>query len=328
MDFRLFGAVIRRYKRIVIGGTVLAVLLSMLSYGTPGLKGGKPTVTPRGYEIWQGEAELLISQQGFPYGRAVDQYTPGSTTKPSVPIGDENYMANLSSVYAAVANGTTVQHQVAKDAGIPLCPSTRACGTVQAAEVDDISDGVPLPLITVTSSAPTAAAAAKLAGTAASVVETKIIQQQVSAGTPLDQRVQLQTLKNGSPATLEKGHSKSIPILVLFAVVAASIALAFILNNHSEDPVRPTRRRLDDEIAPGPRGGGWMAEPDHGWVGSGAGRKHLLGHRKAGSGTRLANEENAVGAGESSANGRRQLLVDRPQSHLLPSSGFEPESRD
>ena len=66
MDFKLFLAVLKRYKRMVISGVVLAVVLSVLSYGTPGLKGGKPTIIPRGSEVWEGEAELLISQAGIP----------------------------------------------------------------------------------------------------------------------------------------------------------------------------------------------------------------------------------------------------------------------
>ena len=141
MDFKLFGAVVKRYKRMVIAGVVLAVVLSVLSYGTPSLKGGMPTVVPRGAEIWQGEAEILISQAGFPYGRAVTQVTPANGSTPSQPIGDYNYMASLSSVYAALANSTSVQHQAATQAGVTLCPSTQPCGSLQSAEVDDISDG-------------------------------------------------------------------------------------------------------------------------------------------------------------------------------------------
>lgn len=46
MDFTLFFGVVKRYKRVVIPGAVLAVVLAVLSYGTPGLKGGKPTIVP------------------------------------------------------------------------------------------------------------------------------------------------------------------------------------------------------------------------------------------------------------------------------------------
>ena len=58
-----------------------------------------------------------------------------------------------------------------------------------AAEVADLNDRVPLPLITVTASAPTAADAAKLATTTVSVLRSEITQQQAAAGTPVDQRV-------------------------------------------------------------------------------------------------------------------------------------------
>ena len=85
MDFKLFLGVLKRYKRVVISGTVLAVVLSVLSYGTPGLKGGKPTIIPRGAEVWQGEAEVLISQAGFPYGRAVHAGHTREGDKPSPP---------------------------------------------------------------------------------------------------------------------------------------------------------------------------------------------------------------------------------------------------
>jgi hypothetical protein len=337
MDFKLFLAVLKRYKRMVISGVVLAVVLSVLSYGTPSLKGGKPTVVPRGSEVWEGEAELLISQQGFPYGRAVTQVTPGKASAPSQPIGDFNYMASLSSVYAAVANGNSVQHQAAAQAGVTLCPSTRPCASVQAAEVDDISDGVPLPLITVTSSAPTAADAAKLAVSTVSVLRNDITHQQTASGTPADQRVQLQTVKSGSPATLAQGPSKSIPILVLFAVVSASIALAFLRNNHSEDPVRSTRRRLDEGLLPDDGrafagdGNGRMVEPEHGRVHTGSGSMQLLGVRRAVSAPRLAEEESgapqSAAAEEPPAAHRRRAWTDR-QPHFLRGPGFEHEPRD
>lgn len=339
MDFKLFLAVVKRYKRMVTGGVVLAVVLSVLSYGMPGLKGGKPTVIPRGSELWEGQAELLISQGGFPYGRAVTQVTPGKASAPSQPIGDYNYMASLSSVYAALANGNSVQHQAGAQAGVAICPSTKPCGSVEAAEVDDLSDGVPLPLITVTSSAPTAAAAAKLAISTVSVLRGDITQQQNVSGTPADQRVLLQTIKSGSPATLVQGPSKSIPILVLFAVVSASIALAFIRNNHSDDPVRSTRQRLDEGIVPADGrgfagdGNGRIVDPEYGRFHTGSGSMQLPVLRRAGSATRLADEESAApqrAATEEpspSATHRRRAWSES-QPRFLRGPGLEHDTRD
>lgn len=259
MDFALYLSVVKRYKRVVISGAALAVVLSVLSYGMPGLKGGKPTIIPRGSEVWQGNAEVLISQAGFPYGRAVQQVLPGKgTSTPPETIADLGYMSNLSSIYAALANSDYVQHQVARKTGLRMCassataaasPSTASsagtCGAVVAAEVEQQGTGAPLPLITLTSSAPTAGEAVKLATTTIMVLRSEIVQEQNAAGTPVDKRIELQTVNSGAPATLTQGHSKSIPILVLFAVMSASIALAFILNNHSDEPVRSTRHRPD-----------------------------------------------------------------------------------
>jgi hypothetical protein len=351
MDLKLFLGVIKRYKRIVIGGAVLAIVLSVLSYGMPGLKGGKPTIIPRGSETWQGQAELLLSQQGFPYGRAANQVIPGKGTSiPSEPVGDETYMANLSQIYAAVANGTDLQAKVAAQAHVTLCPSpvnaaaapassSTACPTVVAAEVFDPNTGQPLPLITLTASAPTAAEAAKLATASVSVFQTEITRQEVTAGTPVAQRVELQTLKGGAPATLTKGYSKSIPMLVLFAVLSAAIALAFILNNHSDDPIRSTRRRLDEGFVPdGGRvfngmANGHVAEADYGLLHAGNRRSQPAGHRRGEMAGRLVKDENGAApqwaaADDLSATNARRVWSDRNPPHFVGGPGFEPESRD
>ena len=351
MDFKLFLAVVKRYRRVVISGAVLAVVLSMLSYGTPGLKGGMPTIIPRGSELWQGNAVVLISQAGNPYDRAVQQVVPGKgITVPPETIGDLSYMANLSSVYAAMANSDSVQHEVATQAHVPVCSvtttaaapatanATGGCSSVLAAALEQQGTGSPLPIITLTSSAPTAGEAAKIATTAIAVLRSQISNEQAAAGTPVDQRVQLQTINSGSPATLAQGHSKNIPILVLFAVMSASIALAFILNNHSDEPVRSTRRRLDEGLGRdgslvfADTGNGHVAEPDHGLGQTGGARMKLIGLRRTPSGIQRADEENAdlhrAAADVSSATDGHRARSDRVPPHLRRGSRFEAESRD
>ena len=347
MDFKLFLGVVKRYKRVVIVGTALAVVLSVLSYGSPSLKGGMPTVIPRGAEVWSGEAQVLISQAGFPYGRAVTQVVPGKgTSTPAEPIGDVGYMSNLSSIYAALANGSDVQQQVAEATHIALCPLTIGpigtatpaagpvpCSSVVAAPLAQPGTGVPLPLLTLTSSAPTAAQAAKLANTTIVVLRNAVTRQQVASNTAVDNRVQLQTINTGSSATLTQGHTKSIPMLVLFAIVSASIALAFILNNNSDDPVRSTRRRLDEGMGgDGGAGNGHVAEPGYGLIQTGGQRTQLIGLRTGAAGTRLPADENAAthraaAEGPSATDGRRGW-DDRMPPRFLRGSGREAESRD
>ncbi|HET6865196.1 MAG TPA: hypothetical protein VFH80_04700 [Solirubrobacteraceae bacterium] len=350
MDFKLFFAVVKRYKRMVIAGVVVGVVLAVLSYGMPSLKGGMPTVVPRGAEVWEGEAQVLISQAGFPYGRAVTQVVPGKGTSiPAQPLGDVSYMSNLSSIYAALANGSDVQRAVAKATHIALCPLTIGpigtatptpgpvpCSSVVAAPLAQPGTGVPLPLLTLTSSAPTATQAAKLATTTVAVLRNEIARQQAASGTSVDQRVQLQTVNTGATATLTQGPSKSVPMLVLFAIVAATIALAFMRNNNSDDPVRSTRRRLDEGLdGDGSLGiaarNGHVAEPDHGLARTGGARMKLIGLRRDASGIQLADEENATtqraaAEGSSATDGRRAWSDRSP--HILRGSRSEAESRD
>jgi hypothetical protein len=351
MDFKLFFGVVKRYKRIVILGTVLGVVLSVLSYGMPGLKGGKPTVIPRGAEVWSGEAQVLISQAGFPYGRAVTQVVPGQgTSTPAEPIGDLSYMSNLSSVYAALANGSDVQQLVAAATRIPLCPlvigpigtatpaaGAGACSSVVAAPLAQPGTGVPLPLLTLTSSAATEAQAAKLATTTIAVLRSVIMKQQAASNTPTDHRVVLQTVNTGTPATLSSGPTKSIPMLVLFAIVSATIALAFILNNNNDNPVRSTRRRLDDGLVgdgalAAVAGNGHVAEPEYGLGQTGDRRMQLIGLRRSEHGARLATEDSAgtqraAAEGTTAAEGRR-AWSDRVPPHFTRGSGSESDSRD
>jgi hypothetical protein len=151
--------------------------------------------------------------------------------------------------------------------------------------------------------------------------------------------VQLQTVNTGATATLTQGPSKSIPMLVLFAVIAASIALAFILNNNSDDPVRSTRQRLDEGLDgtgafPMPRNGnGHVAEPGNGLAQTGGARMKLIGLRRdpSISGSRAADEENdgeqrAAADGSSATDGRRAWSDRAP--HILRGSRSEAESRD
>ena len=345
MDIKLFVAVVKRYRRMVIGGTLLAVVLAVLSYGTPGLKGGKPTIIPRGAEVWQGNAVVLISQAGFPYDRAVQQVIPGKGISiPAQTIGDLSYMSNLSSVYAAMANSDSVLHEVETEAHVPVCSVTTTatapptadasagCGSVVASSLQQQGTGSPLPLITLTSSAPTASEAARLASTTIAVLRSKITQEQAAADTPVEQRVELQTVNDGSPATLSEGHSTSLPMLVLFAVVSASIALAFIRNNHSANPVRSTRRRLDEglgDAAPFGVGDGGRAR-ERGY-GSAQGSSARLGSITPKGVALHAYEEKLAQRAdgeESGASEARHGRNDRRSTRLMRWSGAQAESRD
>ena len=223
MDLRLFLAVIGRFRRLVAAITLLGVVLAVLAYGQPSFSHGF-SLKPRGAEIWQSQSELLVTQADDPYGRAQQQYAPGSykTQQPAVAVGDLSYMASIASLDAELANGDAVQHRIHQ-----LDPG----GTVSAASIENNHELIDLPLVQFTVTAPTSAGASRLARTSAATLQKYVIEQQASANIPVKQRAELVVLQDRTPPKLVHGHKLTLPLLVLFAALAAAVGLAFILEN-------------------------------------------------------------------------------------------------
>ncbi len=213
MDLPLFWGVIKRYKRLAIGGTVLAALLAVLTYGTPSVSGGKPTIVPRSIPTYQSQAELLISQYDGVFGRADAQ---------TLSVGTATFLSSLSPIYAGIANGTVVQAAVR---------ASKLPGTVIASEGVDPNTGAYTPFVNITASAPTAQGAEKLVKLGIATFQNYIAQMEANTNVPQSARVDLQVVKTGLPAVLVSGHKVTLPLLVFVAVIIALIALLFSLEN-------------------------------------------------------------------------------------------------
>lgn len=202
MDVRLFAAVMSRFKKIAIAGAVAAIVLSGLAYMR---SGGTP--------IYEAQSEVLITQPDDPYGAPT-----------SAAIDASGYLNDLSSVYAAMANGDTVQAMALRAAGVTE-------GVVDASEVVDPNTGNPEPLLTLTSSAPTAIGAVKLAEKMPVVLQDYIASQQASAQIPGGLRVRLDEVKAASAPELASKSQIIVPLLVFMGITAAVITLIFMLEN-------------------------------------------------------------------------------------------------
>jgi hypothetical protein len=211
MDLSLFFAVVWRSKRLLLAGVALGAVLALLAYGQPTLSGGKPTLKPRGSEVWQSESQLLIAQAGFPYRQAPE------ATEPARSLG------GLSPIYANLANGGLVQGEILRKLG-PI-------GSVKATEDVDVAAATFLPFVTFTASAPTAAAATRLARGSAQIFEKFVERQQAANGIPAERRIKLTAVEAGFNTKLVEGHKLSIPLLVFFAVLIATISAIFLKQN-------------------------------------------------------------------------------------------------
>jgi hypothetical protein len=212
MDLRLFWAVVKRFKRISIGGFALAVILAVFAYGTPGPGG----ITPRGSITYQSQAQLLITQGNGAYGRADPK---------TLSVGAPGYMSSLSPIYAGLANGNAVQEAV-KAAKVP--------GTVSATEGVDPNTGAYTPFVTLTALAPSAADAARLSQIGIASFKNYVNQMEAASGVPASSRIALEVVQNGLPPTIASKPKPTIPVLVFIAVITGTIMLLFSLEN--KDP--------------------------------------------------------------------------------------------
>jgi hypothetical protein len=261
MDLRLFWAVAKRYKRISIGGTVLAAVLAIFAYGTPGPGG----IKPRGSVTWESQAQLLITQASGPYGRADPK---------TIAAGSPGYMGYLSPIYAGLANGTAVQSQVRK---------LRMPGRVAATEGIDPQTGAYLPFVNLTAEAPTLAGAATLITHATTIFQNYVTQMEEATGAPAAARVSVEVLNNGLPPQIASKPKPTVPVLVFIAVLAGTIMLMFSLENRDPQSAAKLGRVPADlphrdsavagitPILPSPRGHG--APGAHGDHLSGNGRE-------------------------------------------------------
>ncbi len=209
MDVYLFLTVLRRAKWLVIGGIVLAAVLAILAYGRPGISGGGPVLTPRSAEVWQSEAQLLISQQAYPYRQ--------SSVEPNGSLG------SLSPIYADLANGSVMQAEIRKRLGTH--------GSVKGTEDIDGAASSFLPFVNLVATAPTSAEAARFARGAASIFEAFVLQQEIARRVPAKGRIELSVVQSGAHPKLAEGHKVSIPILVFIAVLMGTVALVLIKEN-------------------------------------------------------------------------------------------------
>ena len=214
MDLRLFWGVVKRYKRLSIGGALLAVILAVLAYGTPSLSGGFPTVVPRGSVTYASDAQLLITQPTGVYGRLANDN--------SAALQDPGYLSTLSPIYAGLATGNSVQAAI-RAAKVP--------GALTATGGVDPNTGDYLPFVNVTATGPTPQDAATLSKIGIASLQAYAAKMEADSAVPANERIYLEVIKTGPPV-LASGHKVMIPLLVLVAVFTGLITLLFSLENH------------------------------------------------------------------------------------------------
>jgi hypothetical protein len=213
VDLALYSRVIWRFRVIVGIGLVLALALSFLSFVKVSFKGGTPSIAYRQANVWKSSETFLITSRGVPWARISNQSTS---------VGG---LAGLSAFYAQLANSDDVQRLLARSGPIN--------GTMLATPaVDQITSfRSPLPFISIIGTATTPSAAVSIAQRGAAAFKSYIVSTQNGARIPVGQRVEMNVLAQARSATLLQGRKKTLPIVIFITIMAATIGLAFILEN-------------------------------------------------------------------------------------------------
>jgi hypothetical protein len=235
VDLALYGRVLRRFRWLVALGLVLAVFLAVLSVAkitSHGISYRKPA-------IYQSTTTLLLTQNGFPWGRTT---LPGMNALGfSSKFADPTRFSSLTDLYSQFANSDQVRALMLR-AGAPLTWG------IQATPVQATSSAGILPVISLAGRAETPADAVRATQVGRTAFIKYVTDQQARAGIPDSQRIDIQVLQEATPPSVVQPHKKTLPIVVFLAVISATIGLAFVLEN-----VRPVSKRV--AIAPPERPG-------------------------------------------------------------------------
>lgn len=214
MDLSLYLRVLGRHRRVLFVGLALAVMLSVLSYYRVEAAGvGLPSLEPRKDEVWQSQANVFITEGGFPAGNRIRSDSAGRFT-------------GLALIYSRLAQSDEVLRQIEKDRPLP--------GVLQAIPLVDTTAGnIPLPMVALFGKAASPEAAQVTASRGLDGFLKYVRASQVAADIPTEQRVQLRVVNAPGRAILIDPRKKTLPIVVFLAVLIATIAAAFVLENAS-----------------------------------------------------------------------------------------------
>jgi hypothetical protein len=202
MDLALHFRVLSRYRRFVLVGVLVAIVLAFLAY----VRVGPDGIGYREAERWQSTARLFASVGGDPF-RAPTAQTPTADPTTFAILAAE--FANSDAVIARLEQNGQMRGEV-------------------LATVNQVA-GDFVPFIDVAGIDASPAAARNLANRAAAAMKEYVASRQGS--TRPSRRVTLELVNAPADPILVGGRSKTLPVMIFFAIVSLVVGTVYVREN-------------------------------------------------------------------------------------------------
>ena len=236
MDLELYLRVLWRFKLLIAAGFLVAAGLAFLSVVRVS-PGGSPALSYREDEVWVGRAMLLLTEQGFPVGRASFE-----TEEEGMNAGRTG---ELSPIYARLATSDAVRSLVLAEG--PIDDTTEYIEVTPVLANPWNSNSAPLPILQINSYATTPERAKELTKREIHAFQQYLASEQDANKIPRETRVLVTEMQTALPPELLTARSKTLPVVVFMTIMLGFIGLAFLCEN-----LRPRVRVAAEEgsVAP------------------------------------------------------------------------------
>jgi hypothetical protein len=231
VDLSRHAAVLWRFRAVAAGGLALAVFLAILASYQPTKSG----LHARGFETWQANSSILVTQPGFPEGRVTlpteqlggvttsegEQAVPETNVAPKdqVDFADPGRLASLADLYSKFLVSDDVLNRV---------PGKPTAAQIQASPFSSSQGGQVLPVIQLTSVAASEEAARKLNIQVFNSLKTVLAEQQKANNIAIGKRVEVRVIDQPE-AVMTAGRKHTASILAFLLAILGTVAVCHLL---------------------------------------------------------------------------------------------------
>lgn len=250
MDLPLIARLTWRFRRLLVAGALLALLLAAATAFKVTMTDGSPKVEHRQKEMWVSYGRLLVTQAGFPQGRsdlggeAVPELDAGQAARGE---GEQEFaqpgrFIEMAPLYARLAQSEPVRKLIFEK------------GPIQGADSVTVVAQEEQPLLEISATADSRLGAIALAQRQMEALRTYLAREQRDNEIAPENRITLNVIERpGAPALLAEQSNTWViaprspikPALVFLTVIALFFGLAIVLEN-----VNPRLRRVGVEGEP------------------------------------------------------------------------------